>query len=330
LSDQFVFSEKIRMVYGEVFDRLPKYGIDSLVCSNRYLILQTSDNWTKRAIYNCEDYIVIAPIRQVNETVFENIKKYNAMNKISDVYYYYIRSGNSYDFSKDEITINYAEILSDNLKGNYHLASLDMDSWEKYKKYFYKTDHHWNYVGSYQGFLDIAKMLGIKNPSVPTGTFTSEEYFFGSGSRITQNYNVLEKFTIYTFDIPKHDTKINGVDKKYNHFSEFINHDYKYNRNKNFYGNVYGADYGEVIFDFHQTDKPNLLIISNSFSDAVNELIAQYFNKTYVVDLRYYKKQNGVNFEYSKYIRKNNISKTLVIADLGFLGNKNLNQGLEK
>ena len=328
-SDQFPFSEKIRMEFGQAIERLPKYGIDSLACANRYLVLKAGSGETNRAIYDCNDYIVIVPDRQVNKVALDNIQKYNTINRLNDVYYYYIKGGNSYDFVEDKVTVDYEKLLSENLKGNYHLASLDMDGWEKYKEYYYKTDHHWNYIGSYQGFLDIAKMFGIKNPSVPTGTFTSEEFFFGSASRMTLKYDIFEKFTIYTFDIPEHDTMINGVEKKYNHISEFINHDYKYNKNRNFYGEVYGADYGEIVFDFHQPEKPNLLIVSNSFSNAVNELIAQYFNKTYVVDLRYYKEQRGSDFKYSEYIKNNHIDKTLIMADLFFLVMTTLNQGLE-
>lgn len=118
--------------------------------------------------------------------------------------------------------------------------------------------------------------------------------------------------------------------KKYNHIEEFINHDYTYNRGMNFYAFAYGNDYGEVVFDFHQPEKPNLLILSNSYSNAINELIAQYFNKTYVVDLRHYERQLKTEFRYSDYVKKNGVEKTLIIADMGFLLDRELNKGLEK
>lgn len=329
ISDQFPMSQKIRIAYEETLQKLPKYGIEQLICANRYLVLPASDGWTDRAFYNCEDYIVVVPDRQVNSVALDNIKKFNSLNKKSDMYYYFVKSSNGFDFVNGSDSVNYAKILSENLDGNYHFAALDMNSWEKYKEYFYRTDHHWNYVGSYHGFLDIMKMFGVNNPSVPTGTFTSEEFFFGSGSRMTRNYDPLEKFTIYLFDLPEHDTTINGKKKNYNHISEFINHKYNYDRDWNFYAEVYGADYGEIVFDFHQSDKPNLLIVSNSFSNAVNELVAQYFNKTYVVDLRYYSKHTGMVFKYSEYIKKNHIDKTLIITDLAFIVNAAASQGLE-
>ena len=325
LSDQFPRGEGVRVTYGEVINNLPTFGIHNLICQDRYVDLSISQ---KRATFNCEDYIVRIP-RSTNNTVYNNIKKYNKMNSLNDVYYYIINSYASYDFEKNQDVGNYETIVRNNLKGNYTISSLNMRSYEDHKKYYYKTDHHWNYIGSYQGFLDIANMFGIHTPSKPIGTFTNDEYFFGSHARAIRNYSFKENFTIYLFDVPSHDTTINGKTKPYNHIEDFTNHNYKYDKNMNFYGYVYGGDYGEVVFDFHHEDKPNLLILSNSYSNAINELIAQYFNKTYVVDLRHYNDSIGTSFEYSKYIKNNNIDKTLVIADPGFLSEPESNQGLE-
>ena len=35
-----------------------------------------------------------------------------------------------------------------------------------YSKYFYKTDHHWNHVGSYEGYKEIISMI-LPFPSSP-------------------------------------------------------------------------------------------------------------------------------------------------------------------
>lgn len=328
LSDQFMLSEKIRTVYGRAISSLPAFGIDRIACTNRYLALPNSVD-SKRVTFNCEDYIVVLP-NTVQQRVYDNIKKYNKINTENDVYYYLIETYRTYDFEKDENIGDYVSVLQENLKGKYHLGFMENTGYDYHKKYFYKTDHHWNYEGSYKGFLDIVKMFGIENPSEPTGTFTSEEYFYGSHARTTKNYSYLEKFTIYTFDIPEHDVTINGIGgKKYNHYAEFMDHGYEYNRDLNFYAYVYGNDYGEIVFDFHQPDKPNLLIISNSYSNAINELVAQYFNKTYVVDMRHYEKYAKTEFKYSEYIKKNKIGKTLILGNDGFVADTELNQGLE-
>ena len=53
------------------------------------------------------------------------------------------------------------------------------------------------------------------------------------------------------------------------------------------YGTVFGNDEGEVIFDL-DNDSSNLLIIGESYDNAIIKLIASHFDKTYCVDLRYY------------------------------------------
>lgn len=55
-----------------------------------------------------------------------------------------------------------------------------------------------------------------------------------------------------------------------------------YNRSKltNHYGEFYGEDSGEVIFDFNDNDKDNLLVLGSSYTNDINKLIAFQFNKT--------------------------------------------------
>ena len=36
---------------------------------------------------------------------------------------------------------------------------LHLDSLERYAEYYYTTDHHWNYKGSYAGYCQIIRML---------------------------------------------------------------------------------------------------------------------------------------------------------------------------
>lgn len=332
ISDQFPLGEKIRAGYGNLTSNLPTFGIYPLLCKNNYVNAVNSKD-RQRATYNCEDYIVYHPSIHNMETkqkiMSKNLSRYNHANTLADTYYYYIPDSYAYDFEQNQVASDYASYLENNLKGNFHFAKLQYNNFEEFKNYFYKTDHHWNYKGSYQGFLDIANMLGIKNPIQPTATFTNHENFFGSHARVTTNYNYQEEFTVYQFNFPEHDTTLNRSTGEYGNSKKYFNHDYSYNKQTNYYAYFYGNDYGEIVFDYHQPQKDNLLIISNSFSNAVNELIAEYFNKTYVVDLRFYEKHIGQKFALSKYIKDNNIDKVLFIMDSGFLSDESLNKGLE-
>ena len=83
------------------------------------------------------------------------------------------------------------------------------------------------------------------------------------------------------------------------------------------------------MFDFNQPEEKNLLIISNSYSNAIDELIAQYYNKTYVIDLRCYKEIFGKDFEISKYLADKEIDDTLILMSPTFIWATEPNRGLE-
>ncbi len=331
ISDQFVFSEKIRVAYRKMLNSAPSFGLEEQVCKNHYLELSNNSDH-HRATFNCDDYMVYYPeplIGEDAETVAENIQKYNRINSLTDAYYYFIEDSGVYDFENDKKIVDYYSILSSNLTGKYHLSGLFFDSYDEYKKYFYKTDHHWDYRGSYQGYQDIVKLLGAGTPLKPTGTGTNHEYFFGSMARSAKNYDTKEEFVYYTFDIPSYSTLVDGAPSTYGHYDDYVNHNYEYDKDANYYGYFYGGDDAEVIFNFHNPEKQNLLMIVNSYSNPINKLIASHFNKTYIVDLRSYETVFGKKFDLDSYLKENDIDKTLLIMSPTFIRNRITNQGLE-
>ncbi len=333
LSDQFAGSEQIRVFYKKALNSLPTFGAHESLCKGRYLKLQETDQERIRGLFNCEDYIIYLPSVLSEETrniINDNIKKYNHLNEISDVYYYFVEDTSTIDFSKNNLRVNdYYGKLKKELKGEKGLKRLEWDTFDDYKRFFYKTDHHWNYIGSYQGYLDIMEMLGEKNIVEPKEIFTNHEDYYGSFARNTNNYDYHEEFTYYRFDLPEHSSAINRKVQKYNHYEEYENHDYQYGQSVNYYAYVYGDDYGEIVFDYNQPKKENLLIIGNSDSNPINELIASSFNKTYVVDLRHYKNSIGENFIPRDYIKNNKIDKVLVLMSPTFISLSESNRGLE-
>ena len=332
ISDQFLGSEQIRYYYNQAFSHLPDFGLGDLMCEGRYLELKSKDG-KKRGTFGCDGYIVYLPDRLSEEkkkVANENIKKYNKLNKLVDTYYYFVDDASSFDFEKDERVFDYYEFLSSNLDGEKKAKRLEYNStFDDYVKYYYRTDHHWNKEGSYQGFLDIAKMMDIKKTAEPRGVVTNHEDSFGSHARMTANFDYPEEFSFYKFDIPEHKTMINRVPEEYSNYRNYEIHNYVYDKMTSYYAYVYGGDFGEVVFDFEQPKNGNLLIISNSYSNAVNELIAQYYNKTYVVDLRYYQEQLGESFVLSRYIKDNRIDKVLVIMCPFFLWSEESSMGVD-
>ena len=330
LSDQFPFSENVRVDYAQAVSNLPDFGLRDKLCQGRYIELASDDR--KRGVFDCDDYIVYMPeplSEEKQQIVEENIAKYNHINELVDTYYYYVDDPSSFDFRTNKRVNDYYGMLKEGLVGEKKLARLSYDDYAGYKGFFYKNDHHWDYRGSYQGYLDIAKMLGIEDVLAPADIYTNHEDFYGSYARTTNTYDFSEEFKFYDFKIPEHKVLLNGVPGECSHYEEYKKHEYEYSKTMNYYAFVYGDDYAEVEFDFDNPSKENLLIISNSYSNAVNELIGQYFNKTYVIDLRAYKEEYGHDFVPSKYIKDKDINKTLIIMSPTFIWAREPNRGLE-
>lgn len=53
--------------------------------------------------------------------------------------------------------------LPDSHKGIY-----EINSFEEFNERFYNTDHHWNYIGSYEAYRDVLSVLGGGEPLEPT------------------------------------------------------------------------------------------------------------------------------------------------------------------
>lgn len=124
-----------------------------------------------------------------------------------------------------------------------------------------------------------------------------------------------EEFCAYKYIIPTHKTFINN--KIVSNYGNYIN--YYENRNLPIsYGDYYGWDNGLIEFDYNNNKKENLLIIGESYDNAINELISTHFNKTYNVDLRAYKSDMNKEFNIKEFIQENKIDKVLLIGNIDY------------
>ena len=66
------------------------------------------------------------------------------------------------------------------------------------------------------------------------------------------------------------------------------------------------------------TDRENVLVIGESYDNAILKLLASHFGRTYSVDLRYYRNYLGSDFSLSDYLRRNSITKVLLIGNVDY------------
>ncbi|MDD4188267.1 MAG: hypothetical protein PHX04_05900 [Bacilli bacterium] len=309
LSDQYKESEllksKVILLKNEVFN-----NITSLSRRNQYYLV------TKGFYgFDNEEYLLHEIL--TDEYIEENMKyidilaaQYNGID-VSKKYLYMVSTDRTIDFLNLNKNKEYFNMIREKYY-TYKSDYLKINSVTDYKKYFYKTDHHWNYEGSYQGYKDIIRMIfGEKEEIlVPNELFIFDVDTFGSKARRAQFFTFTEKFKAYKFSFPVHTEYIGEVEANYGNYSSYFENDYSRDINTNHYAHFYGNDYPEIKYNFNNSKKDNLLILGASDTNAVNTLIASHFNKTYVIDLRYYK-----IFDVNQYIKNNNINNVLYIAN---------------
>ena len=196
MSDQFIGSERIKTFMNGTLDFSKHLNIKDMVCKNNYFNL--GEHYYS---FDCNEVIVEKGVELTddnNKQILSQIEIYNNLNNYTDMYYYYIQTSGVFNFKNNEHTIDVEEILKNNLLGSYHLETLKFNNYDEYINYFYRTDHHWNNRGSYQGYLDIAKMMNIKNIIEPSEEIIFEEInFYGSFARNIRNFDYEQKFTVY-------------------------------------------------------------------------------------------------------------------------------------
>lgn len=286
---------------------------------NAYTVVSKKKNLYSLADtgYLIEDY----QLYFVPEAAITQAESFNkVLSAFPDVktYVYLATSSRCLDFNRLEDGSPLYKLLKEQYP-NSALDCLPVHSFEDYCKYFYKTDHHWNYQGSYMGYTQIIRMmLGEEEPLLePLETVTFNVNFNGSLNELIKRDTSDEKFTVYRFDYPEMTIRVNGKKKAaYGNPNTYFNG--KYNtkdKYKNHYAAFYGGDVGLLQFSTGDESKENVIIFANSFGNAVAMLIASHFNNTYFIDMRHYKEDMGEKLNLTNSIKKWNISKVMLMGD---------------
>ena len=280
-------------------------------------------NYTEvaKGIYKLDDsgYIIhkYIPCDRFNFDMYDQ----DMLNRVTyPKYLYFINTSVSQDFNN--INDDAFEYIKTQFKMTDY-AELKFKSFDEYKHYFYQTDHHWNYCGSYIGYTQIMHMMEGGNVKLlmPTGTVTYDTIYNGSLARDNLLKCSTEKFTVYTFNVPPYTTYVNDVQKTYGFRDLYVSkNEYPHKMYSNHYGMYYGDDHAKVVYKFNNPNAESILLLSTSFSNAVNELIASHYKETHVLDFRYYRKTYGERIDAQKYMEKNHLTKLLIIGDLPSLG----------
>lgn len=317
LSDQVLLAQHMKKLYNQADSLLLRKMLGPVLRTYRDRYIPYHGEWIFR-----EEYLLYTPGRlwPGNTSYDANLDSYNAgfaANPGVDFYLYYLETDLDVDLVTGEKSGIY-EYIRDYLDlPEGRVGRLTVDNFEDYSRCFLKTDHHWCYRGSYQGYTEILRMLAPEE--APLQPLETVELGKSSGSKAAGVgiYGFEEDFAAYHFAYPDMTITINGLPAE-----DYGSQSAWFRRAEEglpataedglLYGGFYGGDNGEVVFDTGRPERDRLLILGDSYDNAIIKLLAAHFDRTYAVDLRYYEAENGVPFELSDYIREHDITKVLV------------------
>lgn len=165
-----------------------------------------------------------------------------------------------------------------------------MDHKEEY--IFYKSDHHWR-EGAYLSYKDIAKAMGLEEMKA-IEKVTCENFRGSLDSKSSYYNSALDEILFY---LPKNydEIKVKGDDKDI----KVLNKDEFKNKDK--YKALFSGNYGLVEISGNEASSKTLLIIKDSFANAVASLFTNDFKTIYMIDKRFFN-QNINDFVHEKEI----------------------------
>lgn len=293
-SDQFAFREELSNMYTKLEILLGKNKV-----KNYYLL---DDNW-----------IMPTPVKNIDESkiksIANNLNNMARIGKKSNKEIYYVSTPHkenilAHMYEKGIKDVGNAQKNKDMLKeyidkddvkfidlDNYFLNNFDKD---KLESFYFKTDHHWNGIGAFEGFkYIIEKMNVVENISRDDYTITNLDrgYFLGS-----YNKN-LNKLVDENEEIP------------YVHLKDKSNYKYfRYDGKKEFeikeeqclasarnkddilYGGAYM--FGEAFVKLQNEDAlidKKIIIFRDSYQAPTSWLFADIFKEVQIVDPRHVK-----------------------------------------
>lgn len=318
LTDQIPLAQKLEFCYHQATNSFLKSTLLHLSAAypNRY--------------FGYHDLMIFGGDRIVYPTVYLDQKQDLLDNKIEGLnnlfshyplvpfYVYYIEKDTDLNFESGS-----PSGISDYVLSNLHLpdsqkSCFTVRSISDFEQWFYRTDHHWNCYGSYRGYQQVMQLLGKTSILSPLGE--AERIvggMSGAKARVSGGSALFtEDLYAYRFSFPEMKITIDGMT-----VDDYGMQDAVFSPEDDGtigYSNFYGGDDGEIVFHTQQAGAGNLLIIGESFDNAILKLIASSFENTYSVDLRNYEHEMGVPFNFGKYVTEHQIDRVLLIGNVDY------------
>ena len=168
------------------------------------------------------------------------------------------------------------------------------DKYDAGEYVYYRTDHHWTTYGAYIAYCELMKSWGLENDIIPKEAFQVEKVpdFYGTtwskaGLKFVDS-DTLELWSLGNdaqFTTNCYASKrVKGEDGKpviekeaYSTFSSWLNRQYLEQKDK--YATLLDGTHNEqTVFSNTETGRERLLIVKDSFANALVPFLAQHYD----------------------------------------------------
>lgn len=187
---------------------------------------------------------------------------------------------------------------------------LKVDTLEESIEKLFLTDHHWNAYGMYEAYCDIVNMMREDTPTISEPRPLGELYviedaeFYGTNARTSGYYECSDIFFFYDYNLPDHVLRAsypyNFGEKK----RQYLEGRFEKKLSTDHYVNFY--PYTEYL-KYNNSTGRNVLVLADSYSRGISELLGSSFDETYIYDYRRIHEIGNLR----QYIAKHNITDVL-------------------
>lgn len=256
------------------------------------------------------------------------IKEMMSRHPAVKVYAYYLTKSEDLDwFNQSEKikSFDYAAYVKANLSANVRFEKMVFTNMNEYMLASNKTDHHWNNQGSDRGYTEIYKMISqdfklsdMKKP-IKELDFNGLEWL-GSKSGESGVKVTADKFKAYEYDLGPYQAYLGDEQKEIGDMQRYKYGDINRSASVDHYSKYYGSgEEGTSVKYVFNSNKYNLLLISDSNNKPLRRVLASHFNTTVILDYRALQK-----YDIDQVINTNKIDIVLFAAQCKYWADTNI------
>lgn len=308
---------------GSYMESYEKYMTDQFAARDTWISLRSLNEralgkQVSHGVYYGKDGYLAEQLISLNEEQLEkNRAAVEAFCRCTDSKVYFALIPGSVEINRDKFSpflsdVDQKAVIEDIYQGVSDTGAICVDLydalWEhRQEDLFYRTDHHWTSLGAYYGYEAFLEAKGEQPAplSVYTKTLRSDDFYGTLYSKTGAFW--LEPDQIHTY-VEEEGIEVLHVDGKT--VTEGTLYEESWLNEKDQYSMFLGGNQPLAMIRTKNTDMPKLLVIRDSYFDAMAPFLTSHYSEIYVVDFRY----NRSDVE--AFMQENGITEVLICYSL--------------